>query len=361
MTSPDIARYRMVNQQISATAFKKPAEIVRWLGAVQAQEYALSKWAIGLRLPGSKDDEIEAAFTKGEILRTHLLRPTWHFITPADIRWMMALTAPRVNAINSFYYRQAGLDDKIFNKANDVFVSALNGGKQLTRTVLQSALKQQKIIADGLRLSYIIMQAELEGIICSGARAGRQFTYALLEERVPSFKRLDEEEALGQLTERYFNSRGPATLKDFMVWSGLTSTQVKKEIGLVSSQFEQEQLGEEVFYYSSPVASDKKHFQHALILPPYDEYIMGYKNRDAIFFNHNKKNPLAALMFDNTIIIEGQVAGSWRRTMQKSFIEMEYQLFDPRKKKHEALLKRAAGQFASFMELPVRLKLVINK
>ncbi|MEP7142614.1 MAG: winged helix DNA-binding domain-containing protein [Ferruginibacter sp.] len=355
MTLPDIAQYRMLNQQMITTGFSKPAEMVAWLGAMQAQEYAHSKWAIGQRLPGSVDADIERDFTNGDILRTHLLRPTWHFVTPADIRWILALTAPRVHVANAFTYREMELDNKIFNRANDVLVTALQGGKQLTRTVLQSALKRKKIIADGIRLSCIMMHAELDGIICSGARAGKQFTYALLDERVPQVSHLDKDEALAELTKRYFTSRGPVTLKDFSVWSGLTVAQVKRGMEMVSSHFIHEAKGDEIYYFPPTGPLNKKLFQHAWLLPPYDEYIMGYKNKEAIFFNRNKMNPAPELLFLNTIIIEGQIAGSWRRTIEKNAIWLEYHLFNPFNKKQLTAVNVAIRKLSKFMGLPVLL------
>lgn len=198
MTTSDIIRYRLINQQIAETKFKKPQEIVAWLAAMQAQDFAMAKWAIGLRLPGSKDADIEKAFNDGVILRTHLMRPTWHFVAPADIRWMLALTAPRVNVANAFMYRKLELDNKIFKRSNDILVKTLQGGKQLTRAILKTALERKKIVADGLRLGYLMMRAELDGIICSGARQGKQFTYALLDERAPPVKTLDHDEAFGR-------------------------------------------------------------------------------------------------------------------------------------------------------------------
>src|SRR3954466_11420365 len=119
MTNEEIFCYRLINQKIATTRFKKPVEIGRWLGAMQAQEYAMAKWAIGLRLPGLKDEDIEKAFNEGAILRTHLLRPTWHFVIPEDIRWILALTAPRIRAASASYYAKFGLDTKTFKRSND--------------------------------------------------------------------------------------------------------------------------------------------------------------------------------------------------------------------------------------------------
>lgn len=132
MKTAEIINYRLINQQIAETKFKKPHEITGWLAAMQAQDFAMAKWAIGLRLAELNDDDVENAFNNGTILRTHLLRPTWHFVTPADIRWMLALTAPRVNAVNAYYYRKLELDIKVFKRSNDKLAKTLQGGKHLT-------------------------------------------------------------------------------------------------------------------------------------------------------------------------------------------------------------------------------------
>src|SRR6185436_10236792 len=180
ITGADIAHQRLHNQHLSATTLKSLKEVVGYLGAVQAQDYAGAKWAIGQRIPNATDAAIDRSFNEGEILRTHVMRPTWHFVTPADIRWILELTAPRVHAANAYMYRKLELNDAIFKRSNAVLAKALQGGMQLTRTELASAFNKAGIIADGLRLGYFMMYAELEGLICSGGRRGKQFTYALL-------------------------------------------------------------------------------------------------------------------------------------------------------------------------------------
>src|ERR1700730_6368858 len=170
MTRSDIIHHRLINQQIAASKFTKPEEIVSCLIAMQAQDFAMAKWAIGLRLPGSIEADIEKAFNEGKILRTHLMRPTWHFVTPADIRWLLGLTAPRVNAVSAYYFRKSQLDLPVIKRCNHIIATALKGGKQLTRTALKAALERKKIHTNGVRLGHIMMRAELDGIICSGPR-----------------------------------------------------------------------------------------------------------------------------------------------------------------------------------------------
>src|SRR4030095_16722284 len=215
MTNGELIRYRLLNQQIAETKFKSSQQIVEWMVAMQAQEYAMAKWAIGLRLPGSTDNDIEKTFANGDILRTHVMRPSWHFVAPSDIRSLRVLTAPRVHAASAFTYRKLGLDKRLIKRSNDAISKALAGGKQLTREQLKIALEQKKINADGILLAYLIMNAELDGLICSGPRNGKKFTYALLEERVAPVRALDPRDALASFAQRYFESRGPRRVRDF--------------------------------------------------------------------------------------------------------------------------------------------------
>jgi len=197
MNTSDVLSQRLHNQKLSSSELKTPADVVRWLGAVQAQDYHGAKWALALRMRNATHADVEAAFNNGEIIRTHLLRPTWHFVAPEDVRWLLQLTAPHVNRRSGSGYRMFELDDAVFKKSNKVVTRALRGGKHLTRATLKAALNKAGIAADnGVRLAHILLRAELDGIVCSGPRVGKQFTYALFEERVPPGKTLTREEAL---------------------------------------------------------------------------------------------------------------------------------------------------------------------
>ncbi|HEY6411300.1 MAG TPA: winged helix DNA-binding domain-containing protein, partial [Ktedonobacteraceae bacterium] len=213
LTSSNIAASRLHNQHLAGPRFERVEDVVQWLGAVQAQEYAGATWGIAQRARDLTSALLAQAFAEGKILRTHLLRPTWHFVVPADIYWMLELTAPRVHALNAYYYRQFELDDELFAKSYSVLTKALQGGKQLTRQELAKILADSGITASGLRLAYIFMHAELDVLICSGALRGKQQTYALLSERVAQAKTCSHEAALAELARRYFTSHGPATLK----------------------------------------------------------------------------------------------------------------------------------------------------
>lgn len=333
MKTEDILLHRLHVQHLAKPAYQQAGDVVSWLIAMQAQEYAHAKWAIHLRSADLTEKAIEASFNDGIYLRTHLMRPTWHFVHQQDIRWLLQLTAPRVHAANAYYYKQLELDAKVFSRSNKVIEKALQGGKHLQRTALAEALKDAKIIASGHRLSYIMMYAELEGLVCSGPREGKQFTYALLEERVPPVKTLTRDEALAQFVQRYFTSRGPATLQDFAYWSGLTMKDAKAGAEALPTSFIKDQ---ELIYL--PAALDKK-IQQTFIMPDYDEYGMSYKDRTDIF------NQGARTFYTHMLIVDGKIAGTWKK---KDNDGLEMDIFTPLNKTQSAAVKKAVERYLAF-------------
>ncbi len=357
MTIADIIAYRLISQQIAETRFKKPQEIVSWFVAMQSQQFAMAKWAIGLRIPALKDADVEQAFNEGAILRTHLVRPTWHFVTPADIRWMLLLTAPRINAANAFMYRKMELDNKIFKRSNTVLAKALQGGKQLTRTALQSELRRAKIMADGIRLGLLMMRAELDGIICSGPRQGKQFTYALLAEKVPEQPLPHREEAMASLLQRYFISRGPATLRDFVYWSGLMMKDAGAAFSSIQSKWIKEKIDGHEYIFSPDLPEDpqrlirEKKLQASFLMPDYDEYGMSYKNRTALFTTE-KAGMINRTANANThlIAVNGRIEGVWKKTMKGNNAEIEPHFFSNLNKTQQQAVKKAIKKYISFTQ-----------
>jgi len=316
LTQRDIIAYRLINQQIAGTGLSNPAALVDWFGAMQAQELPMVQWAIGLRLPHVRITDIEEAFNRGDILRTHLLRPTWHFVTPGDIRWLLELTAPRVHALNAYWYRKFELDGDIFRQSKDIFARILRDGNVQPRSVLKSGLEDAGIMADGLRLSYIMMQAELDGLICSGPRVGRQFTYALLEERVPLKAKLTREEALATLALKYFTSRSPATLKDFAYWSGLTMKDAKDGAAMLPSPFISEKIGDETYVIHPFPLEKQSPGPVTFLMPDYDEYGMSYKDRSI----YAEGTP--PVRYEHAMVVEGMRGGSWKRSVKNNKLEI---------------------------------------
>lgn len=356
MAHLDIAHWRLHNQGLAAAPFEKAVEIVQWLGAVQAQDYAAAKWALGLRMRDATDEAIEQAFAAGAILRTHVMRPTWHFVAPADIRWLLKLTAPRVNAASAYQYRTLELDDTVFARGNDALAKALQGGKQLTRSELQSVLKQIGIATDNLlRFTYLIMRAELDGVICSGARRGKQFTYALLDERVPPARTLDRDEALAELARRYFTSHGPATLQDFVWWSGLTTTDARSGLEMVTSQLSQETIDNQTYWFALSAPPAKDCSQRAYLLPNYDEYIVAYADRSAAVDAARTKHldPRGNILFSHSIVINGRVAGTWKRTINKDAVTLAPNLLTPLNEAETRAFAEAVDRYGVFLGKPV--------
>ncbi|HWK04116.1 MAG TPA: winged helix DNA-binding domain-containing protein [Puia sp.] len=366
ITREDITRRRMANQQVSAGGFMRPESLVAWLGCVQAQDFGAAKWAVGSRLNGASGDGIpggsepwtdtgvQRAFNEGKILRTHILRPTWHFVAPADIRWMLALTAPRIKTFCAGMHRQLELDQAIFRRSNAILQKTLADGVQLTRKELLPVFQRAKIRTDELRLAHLLMQAELDGVICSGAMSGKQFTYALMDDRAPDGKLLQPEEAVAELVLRYFKSRGPATLADFAWWSGLTVADGRKGVEALRSQFINEVADGQSYWIHSgspssaanPIPANQPGQQALHVLPAFDEYTVAYKDRDLVL------SPKHAMrsgngIFKPILLCEGQIAGTWQRTIHKDHVAVTIDLFRPLGRKP---VKAAFAAYADFME-----------
>jgi hypothetical protein len=355
MTNAIMAYQRLYNQHISADPFELPAEVVQWLAAVQAQDFAGAKWALGLRMRAATDAGVEQAFTEGSILRTHVLRPTWHFVTPADIHWLLALTAPRVHALNAPYYRKLELDSDLHLRSTRALEQALQGGKQLTRDQVRGVLAQAGIATAGeLRMSYILMRAELDSVVCSGARRGKQFTYALLHERALQARHLEHDHAVAELALRFFLSRGPATVQDFARWSGLTVTDAKAGLEAVKSQFEHEQVDGQSYWRSpsTPALPDRP--PAAMLMSIYDEYISGYKDRSAMVApSYGAKLQALGNALTAIIVIDGQVVGTWKRTLKKDAVVVTTDIFAALTKAESQAVATAIDQYAAFLQLPV--------
>ena len=310
-----IAERRLWNQHITTRGLRRPADVVAWFGAMQAQEYEPATWALGLRMAdGAANKDVQRAFDEGRILRTHVMRPTWHFVTPADIRWLLELTAPRVHRILSYYNRALELDAKTLTRGAAVIERALGAGHHLTRAELADSLRRARLPMIGNRLARVVMHAELEGVICSGRRREREFTYALLGERAANARRLPHEEALATLGQRFFRSHGPATIRDFAWWSGLTMADGKRATEMLRARRE---VIDDLAYWTiedSPRVTARKQQVH--LLPIYDEYLVAYRDRKAVPHGPSTvvSSSSGSVTFQHAFVIAGEVAGTWRLT-----------------------------------------------
>jgi hypothetical protein len=351
MRNSDIVIHRLNSQHLSAGKFKNPADVVRWLGAVQAQDYNAAKWAVALRSENATDLSIEQAFNKGEILRTHVMRPTWHFVTPKDIRWMLELTSPRVNAVCGHYYRKFDLDERFFRRAHKVIARGLEAEGHLTRIELRDRLLRHRIEpGDATRMSFILLRAELDGLVCSGPRRGKQFTYELLDRRVPGTKKISRDEALANLTLRYFTSHGPATAHDYAWWSGLAMSDVRSGLELAGKKLQRERE----HYFS---AVDGNGIPDAVLLPPYDEYLVGYTDRSATVAPISGEINLPNAIFKGVVLVRGLVKGDWRRKNGPKEIVIEVNNWAQISKVLVRALERVATRYRDFIGLPTRIDL----
>jgi hypothetical protein len=351
---------RLRNQNLIESKRRKAAQVVAALGAMQAQDYPAAKWGIGLRSPGLQDPDVEEAFNDGLILRTHVLRPTWHFVAPEDIRWLLALSAPRIHAGSAHYYRQSGLDTKTLNKSCALMHRVLEGGKAMTRAELAEYLRRAKVSGDGLKLSYLVMFAELEGVVCSGPRRGKQFTYQLLDERVAATKPRPRDQALADLAKRYFSSHGPATIRDFSWWSGLTIRDARQAAESAAKGLEKSSI-DGLSYWSARGTSDAATKSGlAFLLPNYDEYLVAYKDRTLVVDSERSANMAARSnsALANHVVIDGRLAGNWSRTIRSNGVLIEVAPYRKLTPAHARAVAAAADCYGEFLGLPATLSIV---
>jgi hypothetical protein len=324
------------------------------LGAVQSQDYAGAKWGLGQRLRAATDATLEREIDDGAILRTHVLRPTWHVVAPEAIRWMLALTAPRVSAMMASMNRRLELDRNVFRRANAVFERALRDGGFLTRTELRAHLERSGIaIATGQRLGHLVMQGELDGVLCSGPRRGKQFTYALLEMRVPAAPTPTREEALLELTRRYFSTRGPATVRDYAWWSGLTVAEARRGIEHMGTDLERVTIDDQPYWRPAGRRTPRA-VPSAHLLPNYDEYFIGFRDRRAIAARIGNPSPVmgASALVPHVIIVDGELVGTWKRELVKDKVIVTLRYQTRLASQESSRIARAVESLGRFLGVP---------
>lgn len=354
----DILAQRLANQHLTGAPFGTVEEAVHWFGAVQSQDYPSAGWALGLRVADLNAERFNEAFNTGRIVRTHVMRPTWHFLHPSDIRWMLELTGDKVKRAFTVYNDQLDLSEAIFRKSTDIFAKTLQGGKHCTRQELADALAAHGIQAKTMRLGNITAWAEAEGVMCSGPMRGKQHTYALIDEWVPPAKKRSREEALAELTTRYFTSHGPATLKDFRWWSGLSMVEVRQGLDLAKRSLHHEDINGKTYWFAHHLPiSQAKHIQ-AYLLPNYDEYTIGYTERGDFIDGTPVLNLPPGrnnVAFYHAVIMEGKLVGMWRRDIKAKSVEVEAYLFKPPTAVQNTALHAALQRYEAFLGVPVTL------
>lgn len=343
---------RLLRQRITSAGLRTPSAVVAWFGAVQAQEYGPAKWGLAQRMAGSpRDARLEAAVTRGEIFRTHVLRPTWHFVIPADIRWMLRLTGSRVQRTMATYIRRHGVDAATRAKAIAIMERALEG-RSLTRPELGAALARRGIVLTGTALALVAMDAELSGVICSGPYQGRHLTYASIHERAPqgqaALNDASRDEMVAELVRRFFRSHGPATTRDFAWWSGLTTADAKRGLEIVRGT---PRLDDGLTYWTvgprpAAVASRAARVH---LLPIYDEFVVAYWDRVAVPHTSPDPRRLApGVTFQHALIVDGQIGGTWLIARLTAGASARPIPLRPMTRAHQAALRIASARFESF-------------
>ncbi|MDR1552821.1 MAG: winged helix DNA-binding domain-containing protein [Prevotellaceae bacterium] len=341
---------RTISQHLASPLFEKAKDIVSWMGAIQAQDYNMCKWAIGVRLKSATIADIESAFERGEILRTHVMRPTWHLVAAEDIRWMLELCRDKVKAASSARDKYLEITEKLFIQTNSLIAKMLEGNNHLTRREIADRLSESGIKTDTSRMIHFMYRAEAEGIVCSGIDKGRQQTYALIDERVKTFKNLNKDEALVRLATKYFQSHSPATLQDFNWWSGLSVTDCKYAINLIDKDLIKEKTEQSTLLIHKSLDGKLNFSDCACLLPAFDEYLISYKNRDSVIAaEHQPRAFTKNGIFRPIVMYNGKISGTWTQTTNRNKKEINILPFDKKLKIDSELLKKAENKYLLFI------------
>lgn len=356
MKQKNIPLIRLTNQLILSHNINTVKKVVAWMGAMQAQDFKMAKWAIGLRLQKVNEHTVEDAINKGEIIRTHLLRPTWHFVSSEDIFWMLKLTAPQIKSSLKSRHRQLNIDESEIRKCNRILENELRDEKHLTRDQLISRLKQSKIEIKNNRASHIFLLAELEGLICSGSSKNGKQTYALLEERVKNKIIISKEEALSKLALKYFTSHSPATLQDFIWWSGLPAKDAKSALDMVQSNFISEEINGNKYLINKLYSLSSNNRNSIHMLPAYDEFIISYKDRSASIRMESIRKVISSNgLFRPSIEINGEITGIWKPIRKSNNVVIGIYLFQKQKKIIKNIIEKVALEYGNFLQKKIEL------
>lgn len=344
---------RLFSHQLAQPQFEHPRDLVAWMGAVQAQDYRMAKWAVGVRLKGANCRLVDDALAKGEIVRMHIMRPTWHFVAGKDLRWMLALSGQRVKKAVDSWVKGGGYDisEEVYAKCNDFLGKILSGHRCLTRLEIEKEFERAGIATADDRVRRYVLRAEVEGLVCSGGDKDGEPTYALLDEQVAPGAELHREEALAQLAIHYFRSHSPAGIKDFTWWSGLSLTEAKQAIALADRELRPEKFGGQEFWVHEscrPIVKDESlHY-----LPPFDEYLISYKERQTVIEPEYYPKAFNRWgIFYPVILHKGRIIGNWSKVVKRGKTQISTSFFDPGYKVSSRLLEQAESRYKAFMEI----------
>jgi hypothetical protein len=341
---------RLLTQHIAGPPLKSPEAVVKLLVGVQAQDHLGAKWSLGQRVKDATESSIDRAFEQGKFLRTHVLRPTWHYVLPADIRWLLLLTGPRVQAKLGYMNRRVELDGRTMARGAAVITRALEGGRYHTRDELAEVLRRAKIVATQVRLAHLLMYCELEGLICSGPMRGKRHSYALVAERAPAARVLAREEALGELMQRFMTGHAPATLSHFCWWSELPLKDARAALADVRSKLVSETIdGVEWWYGPKGAPAGSLPRPSAYLIPEYDEALTGSRDLAQIDLPRASDRKKWNDRFLRPVIVDGRRAGTWRRRLADKGVEFDFNLFAKLELKQNKALEDAVRRYKRYL------------
>ena len=322
---------RLRAQQLINPDFTDVKDVVAWMGAIQAQQPRMAKLALGIRTSGATMQQIKQALDRGEILRTHVLRPTWHYVSPNDIRWMLKLSCNRLKSAYASLMKGHGLTitEQMYDTANQHIYDMLSGGKSLTKQQITERIAEKGLPSDTIFMNRFLENAECEALICSGPEAGNTHTYMLLDERVAPMPLPTKDEALSKLARNYFRSHAPATLDDFCWWSGLSMKEARLGVEIIEKELQKVVLNDKTYLLHDSSSIDIKEKESFIFLPAYDEYIIAYKYRgDVLQASHNSKAFTNNGIFFPLILQNGRATGNWKMTLTRRNIAVNTSYFD---------------------------------
>ena len=359
MDAATIARRRLGSTRLTGPRFRSAEEAVGWHLAMQAQDYAPAKWSVGQRSRGLQDEDLDRALEEGSIVRTHVLRPTWHFVAAEDVRWLLALSGPRVLRAHAGRYAQLGLDGRSLARGERIIVRALSERGRMTRAQLAEALDRARFDRSDQRMAWLLSHCELRAVIGSGGLDGKQQTYALLDGRVPVGRRMDRDEAVVELVRRYLQSHGPATVKDLSWWSGMTMGDLRSARDHLGSEVRDETV-DGLTLWSLRRTAPARAAGGVHLLQTYDELVVGFT--ESRFLGDPRVEGIreawqGSRFPSGLMLLDGRVAGYWRRTVESKGLRVEVHAHEPRRRGLAAKVDAAAAELGAFFDRPVTLEL----
>lgn len=350
MKITEVGMHRLFNQHVGEKRLTTVKELVEWMGAMQAQDMASAKWGIGVRIPGINEKIVDEAINNGEIIRTHVMRPTWHLVAAKDYHSMMRLTAPSINVSLKTRQKQLELDEDFFKVSNEAVEKILANGNHLTREELTRELSINISNLDSSRMNHILLKAELDRLICSGIIKKRRQTYALVSERIKIKDDFDKDQSMMMLAEKYFASHGPATMLDFNWWSGLPISDCKKAVELIKNKLQSIQIDKQTYWFKELNSSTTSYKKKLFLLPAFDEFLISYRDRSAVLTVYDQQKAVSSNgIFRPVIVLGGKVIGLWNKNIKNGASNIIVELSIAEDQSVRSLIDKAAQGYYKFI------------